>query len=82
MHPIYFLLALQSSGSIKVKRVIRMKLSKSSKADLSKYLMYGAVLAVLFAGEAWIGPDIWLAATQWLLVALVLIAFAIYLKLA
>lgn len=59
-----------------------MKLTKSKKANLSKYLMWGAFLAVLLATEAWIGPDIWLAATQWLLVALVLVAFAIYLKLA
>lgn len=58
-----------------------MKLSKNNKAKIAKYLTYGAVLAILFAGEAWIGPDIWLAATQWLLVALVLVAFAIYLKL-
>jgi len=55
---------------------------KNSKADLSKYLMYGSFLTVLFAAEAWIGPDIWLAATQWLLVALLLIAFAIYLRLS
>ncbi len=59
-----------------------MKFDKRSKAELSKYFMYGAVAAVLFAAEAWIGPDIWLAATQWLLVALVLVAFAIYLKLS
>lgn len=64
------------------RMVINMKLNKSSKANLSKYMMYGSVVAVLFAAEAWIGPDIWLAATQWLLVALVLVAFAIYLKLA
>ena len=42
--------------------------------------MYGAVLAVLLAVKGWIGPDIWLASTQWLLVALVLLAFGIYLK--
>lgn len=59
-----------------------MKLNKNNKASLSKYLMYGSVLAVLFAAEGWIGPDIWLASTQWLLVALVILAFAIYLKLA
>jgi len=64
------------------KRVIKVKLNKSGRVNLSKYLMYGSVVAVLFAAEAWIGPDIWLAATQWLLVALVLVAFAIYLKLA
>jgi hypothetical protein len=59
-----------------------MKLNKNRKASFSKYLMYGAVLAVLFGAEGWLGPDIWLASTQWLLVALVLVAFSIYLKLA
>jgi hypothetical protein len=55
---------------------------KKNKTGFSRYLTYGAVLAVLLAGEGWVGPDIWLASTQWLLVALVLVAFAIYLKLA
>jgi hypothetical protein len=59
-----------------------MKFDKNSKATLSKYMMYGSVLAVLFAAEGWLGPDIWLASTQWLLVALVLVAFGIYLKLS
>jgi hypothetical protein len=59
-----------------------MKLDKKKKASLSKYLIWGAILAVLLAAEGWVGPDIWLASTQWLLVALVLVAFAIYLKLA
>jgi hypothetical protein len=59
-----------------------MKFDKNSKATLSKYMMYGSVLAVLFASEGWLGPDIWLASTQWLLVALVLVAFGIYLKLS
>lgn len=58
-----------------------MKLDKKGKANLSNYLMYGAVLAVLFAAEGWLGPDLWLASTQWLLVALVLAAFGIYLRL-
>ena len=57
-----------------------MKFSKNTKSNISKYLMYGSGLAVLLAAEGWVGPDIWLAATQWLLVALVLTAFAIYLK--
>lgn len=58
-----------------------MKFSKGTKTNLSKYMMYGAVLAVLLAAEGWLGPDIWLASTQWLLVAAVLGLFAIYLKL-
>jgi len=61
--------------------VIKLKLNKGTKGDLSKYMMYGAVIAVLLSAEGWIGPDIWLASTQWLLVALVMAAFAIYLKL-
>lgn len=59
----------------------KMKLDKRGKANLSKYLMYAAVVSVILAAEGWIGPDIWLAATQWLLVSLVLLVFAIYLKL-
>jgi hypothetical protein len=59
-----------------------MKFDKKGKTSLAKYLMYLAVLSVLLAAEGWIGPDIWLASTQWLLVALVLAAFGIYLKLS
>lgn len=58
-----------------------MKFDKRVKLDLSKYLMYGAVIAVLFSAEGWLGTDIWLASTQWLLVASVLGLFAVYLKL-
>jgi len=59
-----------------------MKFNKITKSKYSKYLLYGSALAILLAAEGWLGPDIWLAATQWLLVALVLVAFAIYLKLS
>jgi len=59
-----------------------LKFDKRAKADFSKYCMYGAVVSVILAGVGWLGTDIWLASTQWLLVALVLGAFAIYLKLA
>lgn len=57
-----------------------MKFDKKSKDLFSRYLMYVAVVAVLLAAEGWIGPDIWLASTQWLLVAAVLALFGIYLK--
>lgn len=59
-----------------------MKLDKKSKAGLSTYCMYGAVLAVLLAGVGWLGSDIWLASTQWLLVAAVLALFGVFLKLS
>ena len=65
-----------------MEEVIITKLNKKNKDSTSKYLMYGSFLAVLFAAEGWLGPNIWLASTQWLLVAIVLAAFGIYLKLS
>jgi hypothetical protein len=58
-----------------------MKFDKGTKTSLSVYSIYGAIFAVIMAGVGWLGIDIWLASTQWLLVSLVLGAFAIYLKL-
>lgn len=58
-----------------------MKLDKKSKAMYSKLLLYLAVIAILLSAVGWLGPDIWLASTQWLLVAAVLVLFGIYLKL-
>lgn len=46
----------------------------------SQVLMAGAVLAVLMAGVGYLGYDIWLASTQWLLVAIVLALFGMYTK--
>lgn len=57
-----------------------MKLDKKGREMVSKYSIYGAVIAVVLAGVGATGNDIWLASTQWLLIALVLIAFAIYLR--
>jgi hypothetical protein len=60
----------------------RVKLNKKSKESLSKYCMYGAVASVLLALVGYLGIDIWLASTQWLLVASVLALFGVYLKLS
>lgn len=57
-----------------------MKFVKRNKEFTSKILFFGAVLSVLFAITGWIGRDIWLASTQWLLVASVMALFSIYLK--
>jgi hypothetical protein len=57
-----------------------MKFDKKNKEIFSKVLIYGAVIAVLFSIIGWVGQDIWLASTQWLLVAAVLALFGIYLK--
>ena len=57
-----------------------MKSLKKNKELISKILVFGAVISVLFSISGWIGSDVWLASTQWLLVAAVLALFSIYLK--
>lgn len=54
------------------------------KKDLkivSQILMGGATISILLAGVGYMGMDIWLASTQWLLVAAVLALFGVYTKL-
>lgn len=46
-----------------------------------RILMAGAVAAVFLAAIGYVGVDIWLASTQWLLIAAILALFGIYLKL-
>ncbi len=57
-----------------------MKFKEPKK--LSEYLMGGAVLAVVLSLIGYLGLDIWLASTQWLLIAAVLGLFGVYLKLS
>lgn len=47
----------------------------------SQFLVGGAILAILLASIGYLGTDIWLASTQWLLVAGVLAALGVYAKL-
>ncbi len=47
---------------------------------LSNILMAAALVAVVLSGIGYLGTDIWLASTQWLLVASVFALFAIYLQ--
>ncbi|MBI2007329.1 MAG: hypothetical protein HYS83_01325 [Candidatus Blackburnbacteria bacterium] len=47
----------------------------------SQVLISGAVIAVLLAGLGYLGTDIWLASTQWLIVAAVLAILGVYTKL-
>lgn len=49
---------------------------------LSKTLMAGSLIAVVMAGIGYLGTDIWLASTQWLLVAAVLALFGMFAKLS
>lgn len=43
--------------------------------------MGAAVISVLLAGVGYLGTDIWLASTQWLLIAAVLALFGVYSRL-
>ena len=45
---------------------------------ISQVLMGGAVISILLAGIGYTGTDIWLASTQWLLVAAILALFGLY----
>jgi len=49
---------------------------------VSVVLMVLAVVAVVMAAVGSLGYDLWLASTQWLLVAAVLALFGVYAKLA
>jgi hypothetical protein len=54
--------------------------AKKEMKMYSQYLMGGAVVAVLLSAIGYLGADIWLASTQWLLVAVVLALFGVYLR--
>jgi len=40
--------------------------------------MSGALISVILSGLGYLGTDIWLASTQWLLVAVTLALFGLY----
>jgi hypothetical protein len=45
---------------------------------ISQVLMGSAIISILLAGIGYLGIDIWLASTQWLLVAAILALFGLY----
>jgi len=55
-------------------------MAKKDLKMISQVLIGGALLSVLLAGLGYMGTDIWLASTQWLLVAAVLALFGVYTK--
>lgn len=57
-------------------------MAKKDMAQMSQVLMIGAVVAVVLSGLGYLGVDIWLASTQWLLVAAVLALFGVYTKMS
>lgn len=72
----------QVNAIMKCKGVRNVKIKKSDLQKISKYLIWGALAAVVLALLGYLGLDIWLASTQWLLVAAVLGLFGIYTKLS
>lgn len=58
-----------------------MLIRDKDKPMLGKVLMWGSGLAAGLSGIGAMGQDIYLASTQWLLVAILLAAWAIYLLL-
>lgn len=58
-----------------------MKLKKKDWRQISCGLMTASFLAVLAAAWGFLYSDIWLASTQWLLVAVVLGIFGLYTRL-
>ena len=58
------------------------KVKKKDLKNISSYLMALAIMAILLAAVGYLGFDIWLASTQWLLVAAVLALFGVYFKLS
>lgn len=55
-----------------------MNLKKKDWRMLSQVLMSSAFVGIVLAGVGYMGADIWLASTQWLLVSAVLAMFGIY----
>jgi hypothetical protein len=55
-------------------------MKKKDVGMVSQALMAASVVAVVLAGVGAFASDIWLAATQWLMVAAVLALYGIYIK--
>ncbi len=55
-----------------------MNLKKKDWQMFSQVLMGGSLISVILATIGYTGSDIWLASTQWLLVAAVLALFGLY----
>ena len=57
-----------------------MSIKQKDMRLVSQVLMGGAIVSVLLATIGYLGTDIWLASTQWLLVAAVLALFGVYMR--
>lgn len=57
-------------------------MNKKDMSLVSQVLMGAAFVSVVLSGIGYLGTDIWLASTQWLLVAAVLALFGVYTRLS
>ena len=57
-------------------------MKKKDMKMASQLFMAGAIISILLSAIGYLGTDIWLASTQWLLVAVVLALFGVYTKMA
>jgi len=55
-------------------------MKKKQVKQVSQLCMVASVLSIVLAGFGATGVDLWLASTQWLLVAAVLAIFGIYFR--
>lgn len=55
-----------------------MKLKKKDWMFLSQLFMSASIISILLSAIGFLRIDIWLASTQWLLVAVVLAMFGLY----
>jgi hypothetical protein len=55
-------------------------MDKKDMKQASRVLMVLSLISVVLAGIGYLGTDIWLASTQWLLVAGILGLFGVYFK--
>ncbi len=54
------------------------ELRNKDKLAMGKTLIYASVMAVVLAFIGFLGTDIWLASTQWMLVALTLAVWGVF----
>jgi len=57
-------------------------MKKKDIKALSQIFILGSFFAVIMSGVGYLGFDLWLASTQWLLVSAVLALFGVYAKLS
>lgn len=55
-------------------------MSKKNMALTSQILMGASFISVLLSAIGYLGTDIWIASTQWLLIAAVLGLFGVYMR--